>query len=111
MKTWLMKPYSLRGKGKPFQIANYRISRGRRVVENTFGILSSRFRVLSNTILVHPRMDIVLHNMLRAERGARAASDLDDEDIPCGMDDGSDGDGHDRNPANSAKEQRDYLKY
>ena len=26
------------------------------------------------------------------------------------MDDGGYGDGHDRNPANSAKEQRDYLK-
>ena len=67
-----MKPYSLHGKGKPYQIANYRISRGRRVVENAFGILSSRFRVLSNTILVHPnRVRVivlacrVLHNMLR----------------------------------------------
>ena len=30
LKTWLMKPYPLKGKGKTYQIANYRISRGRR---------------------------------------------------------------------------------
>ena len=30
--------------------------------------------------------------------------------IPCDMDDGGEGNGNDRNPANSAKEQRDYLK-
>ena len=30
--------------------------------------------------------------------------------ISCDMADGGDGDGHDRNPANSAKEQHDYLK-
>ena len=84
-------------------------------MENAFGILSQRFRVLSNTILVHPDKVrvivltcVVLHNMLRRERGAGAARDLEDQVIPCDMDDG--GDGHDRNPANSAKEQRDYLK-
>ena len=87
-KTWLMKPYPLKGKGKAYQIANYRISRGRRVVENAFGILSSRFRVLSSIILVHPERVkiivlacVVLHNMLRAERGVDGAKDLDDEEI------------------------------
>ena len=117
LKTWLMKPYPLKGKGKAYQIANYRISRGRRVVENAFGILASRFRVLGSTILVHPKRVkvivlacVVLHNMLRRERGAGGARDLEDEVITCGMDDGGDGGGHDRNPANSAKVQRDYLK-
>ena len=40
---------------------------------------------------------VVLHNRLRTERGAGAARDLEDEVIPC-------------KPANSAKEQRDYLR-
>ena len=117
LKTWLMKPYPLKGKGRTYQIANYRISRGRRVVENAFGILSQRFRVLSNTILVHPDRVrvivlacVVLHNMLRRERGAGGARDLEDEEIPCDMDPAGDGPGPDRNPGKSAKEQRDYLK-
>ena len=86
-------------------------------MENAFGILSQRFRVVSNTIVVHPDRVraivlacVVLHNMLRREKGAGGARDLEDEVIPCEMADGGDGDGHDRNPANSAKEQRDYLK-
>ena len=117
LKTWLMKPYPLKGKGKTYQIAKYRISRGRRVVENAFGILSQRFRVLSNTIQVHPDRVrvivlacVVLHNMLRGERGAGGARDVEDEEIPCDMDPAGDGPGPDRNPGKSAKEQRDYLE-
>ena len=52
-------------------------------MENAFGILSSRFAVLSNTILVHPdRVRVIvlacvaLHTMLRRERGAGGARDL-----------------------------------
>ena len=120
LKTWLMKPYSIRGRGRAFQIANYRISRGRRVVENAFGILSARFRVFKSAMLVHPDKVrdivlacVVLHNMLRAERGAggaRAERDLEDEVIPCDLEDCDPDGGHDRNPAQSAKDQRDYLK-
>ena len=79
LKTWLMKPYPLKGKGKPYQIANYRIFRCRRVLENAFGIPASRFRVLRSTILVCPERVrvivlacVMLHNMRRAERGAGA---------------------------------------
>ena len=48
--------------------------------------------------------------MLRRDRGAGAARDLEDEVVHCDMADGGDGPGHDRNPGHSAKEQRDYLK-
>ena len=87
------------------QIANYIISR--RVAENVFGIPSSRFRVFYEAMFVHPDKvkDIVvaylvLHNMLRAERGAggRVERDLGDEEIPCELEDGFEGDCHDRNP-------------
>lgn len=42
LKTWMMKPYPSRGLTTEERVFNYRLSRGRRVVENTFGILASR---------------------------------------------------------------------
>lgn len=66
-----MKPYRtnpLRRK----KLFNYRLSRARRIVENSFGILVTRFRVLMNAIDMTPeKVDCVtlaacaLHNWLR----------------------------------------------
>lgn len=67
-----MKPFAHRQMTKSQAVYNYRLSRARRIVENAFGIMSSRFRVLLSSINACPAKasTIVmaccyLHNYLR----------------------------------------------
>ena len=76
LMPWMVKPYNRRQLAREERIANCSISRGRRVVENAFGILVSQFTVLLGTMEQRPRVvrDIVficvaLHNMLRTYQG------------------------------------------
>ena len=123
LKTWLMKPYGRRMLTREERIANYRISRARRVVENAFGILVARFRVMLTTIELPPETVrdvvmtcVVLHNILRSQyqgqHGGQEPGDDEDDDVPgdCRLIGGAAGGGPDRNPAREAKRQRDYLK-
>ncbi|XP_013875762.1 uncharacterized protein LOC106525917 isoform X2 [Austrofundulus limnaeus] len=48
----MMKPYSLHQVDYQQRVFNYRLSRGRRVVENGFGLLANRWRVLLTTIML-----------------------------------------------------------
>lgn len=72
----VMKPFSGdHNKGTLQRIYNYRHSRMRRVVENTFGIQSSVFRVLRKPMLLQPEKAAVivastvyLHNFLRKSK-------------------------------------------
>ena len=68
----LMKIFSRKNLTREQAIFNYRLSRARRVVENAFGILASRFRILLREINLSPEKAglIVLacthlHNFLR----------------------------------------------
>ncbi|XP_023303070.2 protein ANTAGONIST OF LIKE HETEROCHROMATIN PROTEIN 1-like [Lucilia cuprina] len=67
----LLKPYSQRGLTMVQRVFNYRLSRARRIIENVFGIMSSRFRVLRKPISLNPEKTIkvtlaccVIHNFL-----------------------------------------------
>ena len=99
------------------RIANYRILRGRRVVENAFGILVSRFRVMMTTVELPPETVrevvltcVVLHNILRSQYQGQHGDQQrsDDDDVPGDgrlIGDAADCD-RDRNPARSQKTER-----
>ena len=72
-----MRPYP--GKRLPHEqkIFNYRLSRARRVVENAFGILSSRWRIFRRPIIASLNKAILvtkaaccLHNYLQVQNKA-----------------------------------------
>ena len=78
MSPHVMKPYGSQGLSDKHRIFNYRLSRSRMVVENAFGILSTKFRVFRREIEMHPEgteklvlATVVLHNMLRRKCGAK----------------------------------------
>lgn len=66
-------------KGSPKRVYNYRLSRARRIIENTFGLLSSVFRVFRKPIVIKVEDTIVnivlayvyLHNFLRMQPDSR----------------------------------------
>lgn len=69
----MQKPFG--GDGLPLaeKVCDYRISRARRTVENAFGIMASRFRILRKPIAFSAknveyvvRACVVLHNFLRS---------------------------------------------
>jgi hypothetical protein len=87
LRTYLMKPFGQRGLDRQQRITNYRISRGRRVVENAFGILAARWNVLLCTMMQTPDVirDIIecvvcLHNLMRMRNPALAIVHVDRED-------------------------------
>ena len=71
LKMWLMKPYARRGMDMPQRVFNYRLSRGGRVVEQAFGILTARFRIFQRPMQQEPPVVcrivmacLILHNLL-----------------------------------------------
>ena len=83
----LMKPFAYSNLTKSQAIYNYRLSRARRIIENVFGIMSARFRVLLSTINMSPAKasTIVmaccyLHNYLRKRNAKVYLDGLDVED-------------------------------
>ena len=72
LRNYLMKPFPHRNLEKRKRIFNYRITRARRCVENAFGIMANRFRVMLSPIILRPakvkvivQAACVMHNMLR----------------------------------------------
>lgn len=80
MRPNVMKPYAQRGLTMVQRVFNYRLSRARRIIENVFGIMSARFRVLRKPIHLDPEKTkkvvlacCVLHNYLITTNRAKYA--------------------------------------
>jgi len=80
LKTYLMKPYSGQNLNEEERIFNYRLSRGRRIIENTIGIAASRFRIFRRPIIAKvstvkqiTKAVVALHNFLMATRSVEDA--------------------------------------
>lgn len=79
LKRYLMRPYPSRGLDNTRRVFNYRHSRARRIVECAFGILSSKWSILKNTMNINPEnvskivlACCVLHNFVRKRDGIMA---------------------------------------
>lgn len=97
LSTYMMKPYPGHkpGSSTSERVYNYRLSRARRIIENVFGIMSSKFRVLLKPIPLAPEKAevivlscIYLHNFLRRNSVSRSNY------TPAGIFDSYDTDGN-----------------
>ena len=80
LKTYLMKPYHRHVLILKERIFNYRLSRARRIIENSFGILAARCRIFRKPIIAKEEVVInvtkastALHNFLMHGRQFEAS--------------------------------------
>jgi hypothetical protein len=101
MRNYIMKPYPFKDQPAPHRIFNYRLSRACRMVENVFGIIANRFRVLRKPLIPSPTSTVnivlavcVLHNFLMSTQGSRSSylqhglldtESTDTHKVQCGM--------------------------
>ena len=82
LTRYMMRPYPRRALTDEKRIFNYRLSRARRTIENTFGILTARWRILQKPLCMSPanlesvfQALVVLHNFLMMGEEMRNPTD------------------------------------
>ena len=91
----MLRPYPRRNELNIHElIFNYRLSRARRLIENTIGILASRFRIFRRSIIGKienikhiTKAAVILHNFLmrRKERGTYFSPDYVNQETVQGI--------------------------
>ncbi|CAB4030052.1 Hypothetical predicted protein [Paramuricea clavata] len=97
LKIHMMKPFPSQNLPLDQRVFNYRLSRARRVIENTFGIAASRFRIFRKPIIANvekvilvTKAVVALHNFLMTINSSRdnykyCPRTFMDEDGPSGL--------------------------
>lgn len=87
LKEYLLKPFPGTRLSLKEKVFNYRLSRARRIVENAFGILTSRFRIFEKPMPYSPdKVDLIvkascaLHNWLRLSKENTQSVDNENHD-------------------------------
>ena len=99
LKPFMLRPFPRRNDLNLYElIFNYRLSRARRVIENTFRILTSRFRIFRRSFIGKTRnikyitkAAVILHNFLmrRSTRNMYWPSDYVEQKMSQGLSPGS----------------------
>ncbi|KAK5648773.1 hypothetical protein RI129_003665 [Pyrocoelia pectoralis] len=78
LKPYIMRPYPGKNLTRCQRTFNYRLSRARQIIENTFGLLVARWRILKTTITAKVenvdniiKAIVVLHNYCQTEFSAQ----------------------------------------
>ena len=112
LMLWLMRPYSSHSMDLKGMVFNYRIRHGRTVVENAFGILTSRFRIFQSPLVVNRvfMACLVLHNLLRIRYSTAQREDFGGEGQCTVVLEGDDIPYEGCNAIGAAKRQRNILR-
>ncbi|XP_036322515.1 protein ALP1-like isoform X2 [Rhagoletis pomonella] len=86
LKNCILRPYPGSHLPPDREIFNKRLSRARRVIENAFGILCARWRVLISPLFMHPKTaekvvkaTVILHNFVKFYDGSFCPPDFVDQ--------------------------------
>ena len=123
MNSRLLRPYASTTTNREEKAFNYRLSRAKRITENAFSMLTSRFRIFNipldtsyNTCNKIVLAAVVLHNMLlsnnlkkKGKAGPEASSCTEDME-GCRLDGVQGASNVTRSSALEARKMRDALK-